>query len=206
MTETAIDEACIRNAFVEGDFELTARLTLQAYSREIFNFLAARMRAPSDAEEIFSMFAEDLWAGLPKFAWRCSMRTWAYTLARNAANRYATAAHRRPQHNVRLSLPGVFSQLVEQVRYSTHIYQRTDAKNRFVALREQLDADDQLLLILRVDRKLSFRDLAFTLSGDPDLDDKAVTREAARLRKSFERVKAQLKLLAQQEGLLDSHD
>jgi RNA polymerase sigma-70 factor, ECF subfamily len=207
MTDPTPDhELSIRTAFDAGDFQTAASAALRAYSTEIFNFLAARLRARSDAEEVYSMFAEDLWNGLPSFAWRCSMRTWAYTLARNAAARYATAPQRRMANNMRLSCPGVISELVEQIRCTTRVYQQTDAKDRFRALREQLDSEDQLLLVLRVDRNLAWRDLAIAMSGDPDLDEETLSREAARLRKAFERVKAALKRLAKQEGLLDQRE
>jgi RNA polymerase sigma-70 factor (ECF subfamily) len=199
-------ERNIREAFDAGNLQAAASATLQAYSTEIFNFLAARLRSPSDAEEVFSMFAEDLWSGLPKFGWRCSMRTWAYTLARHAATRYAIAPQQRAANNVPLSWPGVVSELVASIRRTTHVYQQTDSKNRFRALRDQLDSEDQVLLMLRVDRNMAWRDLAITINGDPDMDEELLTREAARLRKSFERVKAELKRLAQEHGLLDTRD
>jgi RNA polymerase sigma-70 factor, ECF subfamily len=203
MTVAAPDrEQPMRAAFQSGQLEEAASAALRAYSGEILSFLTARLRSQSDAQEAFSMFAEDLWLGLPGFAWRCSMRTWAYTLARNAATRYSSAPHRRPANNIRLSYPGVVSQLVEEVRRTTLAYQRTDGKDRFQALREQLDPDDYMLLVLRVDRGVAWRDLAIMLSGDADLDDASITREAARLRKAFERVKTELKRLAKREGLL----
>ena len=49
---------------------------------------------------------------------------------------------------------------------------------------------------------MAWRDIAITMSGDADLDDDAVSRESARLRKTFERVKSELKRMAEEEGLL----
>jgi RNA polymerase sigma-70 factor (ECF subfamily) len=207
MTESVDEhERVIRKAFDAGDFQTAASSTLQVYSAEIFNFLAARLRSTSDAEEVISMFAEDLWKGLPSFGWRCSMRTWAYTLARHAASRYASSPPQRGRHNLPLSYPGVISKLVESIRHTTRAYQQTDTKDRFRALRDQLDDDDRTLLMLRVDRGMSWRDLAIALNGDPDLSDEALAREAARLRKAFERVRAEIKRLATRDGLLDTRD
>jgi len=202
--EQAEVEQAVRRACEQQDFETAATLTLETYTNEILSFLGARLRSQSDAQEAFSMFAEDLWSGLPKFGWRCSMRTWAYTLARNAANRYAVSPQNRAERNLTLSQPGRLSALVERVRSATHAYQRTEVKDRFRALRERLDADDQLLLILRIDRNMGWRDIAIASSGNADLDDDAIGRESARLRKSFERVKAELKRMAEEEGLLGS--
>lgn len=203
MTDARDDlEQNIRGAWDGSDFEAAATLALQGYGNEILSFLSARLRSASDGQEAFSMFAEDLWNGLPSFAWRCSMRTWAYTLARNAASRYASAPHNRPQRNLTLSSPGRISELVERVRSATHIHQRTDIKDKFRALRERLEQDDQMLLILRIDRDMAWRDIAIAMSGDANLDDDGIAKESARLRKTFERVKAELKRMAEEEGLL----
>jgi RNA polymerase sigma-70 factor (ECF subfamily) len=75
------------------------------------------------------------------------------------------------------------------------------------ALREKLEPDDQMLLILRVDRQMEWRDLALVMSEEADPsaarpDDDVLDREAARLRKRFERAKSELKRLAKESGLL----
>jgi RNA polymerase sigma-70 factor (ECF subfamily) len=199
-------EKPIRDAFNAGNLETAATATLDLYGDEIFSFLTVRLRAAGDAQEAFSMFAEDLWVGLPKFAWRSSMRTWAYMVARNAATRYASAPQRRAARNLALSAPGRVSQMVERMRSATQVHQQTVVKDRVRALRERLDPEDQMLLVLRVDRGLAWRDLAIAMTGDADLDDAALDREAARLRKAFERVKAELKQMAKEEGLLKRDD
>lgn len=195
-------ETLIRDAFDQGDLESAATYALDLYGDEILSFLMARLHRVSDAQEAFSMFSEDLWVGLPKFAWRSSMRTWAYMVARNAATRYAAAPHRREARNLTLSTPGRLSHVVDRLRSATQIHQQTAVKDRMRVLREHLDPDDQMLLVLRVDRNMAWRDLAIAMTGDADLDDAALDREAARLRKAFERVKAVLKDLAKREGLL----
>ena len=203
MTQERADlEQAVRNAWEGRDYDSAATLAIEAYADEILSFLSARLRNQGDAQEAFSMFAEDLWAGLPAFAWRCSMRTWAYTLARNAANRYATSPHQRAGRNVALSRASQLSALVDRVRTATQVHQRTDVKDRFRALRERLEPDDQMLLILRVDRDLPWRDIALAMAGDAELDDDTVARDSVRLRKAFERLKAELKRMAQEEGLL----
>ncbi len=195
-------EQAIHVAFSAGNMEAAATATLDAYGDEILSFLVSRLRSLSDAQEAFAMFAEDLWVGLPKFAWRCSMRTWAYLLARNAGTRYATAPQRRPGRNLALPRTGSLSNMVERMRSATAVYKQTEVKDRFRALREQLSADDQMLLVLRVDRDMAWRDLAITMGGNAEMDDEEITRESARLRKVFERIKRDLKAMAEKEGLL----
>ena len=70
-------------------------------------------------------------------------------------------------------------------------------------LRDHLPTDDQTLLILRVDRDLSWNEVALvmTYDGEAPTDDR-VKRESARLRKRFELVKDRLRTLAEEEGRL----
>lgn len=207
MQETVANpEQAIREAFDAGSLERAASAILSAYGHQILSFIASRLHSQSDAQEAFSVFAEDLWVGLPGFSWRCSARTWSYTLARNAAVRYASAPQRRRERNVPLSCPGSLSALVARFHSTTPHYQRTDIKAQFRSLRERLDPDDQMLLVLRVDRNLPWRDLALAMTGDVELDEATIARESARLRKAFERVKLELRRLAQEAGLLPQDD
>ncbi len=197
-------ELAIRLAFDRGDFDDSATLMLELYSGEILGFLIARSKSASDADEVFAMFAEDLWKGLPGFGWRCSARGWAYTLARNAANRWATSPHNRPGRHETLSRHAQVSKLIDRARTATRPYLRTDVKDEMRALREELPPDDQTLLILRVDRKLSWEELAIVMCDETDAADAAGrARDASRLRKRFERIKDRLRARAREEGLLD---
>lgn len=199
-------EQAIRAAFDAGHMQEAATAVLTLYGDEILSFIHSRSRDRIDSDEAFAMFAEDLWNGLPSFGWRSSVRTWAYTVARNATIRYASSSHRRAARNLRLSCPGAVAALVDQVRNTTECYKRTAVKDRFRALRQQLDIEDQTLLTLRVDRNMSWRELAQTLSGNVDLDEPTIERESARLRKAFERVKRELKRLSESEGLLKADE
>jgi RNA polymerase sigma-70 factor (ECF subfamily) len=192
----------LRKAFDAGRFHDAATWTMAAYGKEILSFLCSSL--PScDAYEAYSMFAEDLWKGLPGFSWRCSMRTWAYTLARNAAFRYKRQPHRRPENRLPLSDLNIVAETPEHVHSSVQLFRQTPIKNRFRLLREQLHPDDQMVLELRVDRNMTWNDLALAMMGDVRLNPAALARESARLRKAFERAKRQLRVLAEREGLLE---
>ena len=202
----AAREAEIKAACDASDHEAAVTILLQTYADELLSFLIARLGDRSHAEDAFSVLAEDLWLSLPKFQFRSSVRTWAYTVARHVAARYARAPARKKDRNLTLSKHAKLSQLVEELRTRTEAYRRTDVKSQARALREQLEPDDQILLTLRVDRGMPWRDLAMVMSaGDPNLaevDEAALDREAARLRKRFERVKGRLRELAREDGLL----
>jgi RNA polymerase sigma-70 factor (ECF subfamily) len=63
-----------------------------------------------------------------------------------------------------------------------------------------------MLLVLRVDRRLDWNELARVLGEaghDACVDPVSLARESARLRKRFQLVKNKLRELARREGLLD---
>lgn len=64
-------------------------------------------------------------------------------------------------------------------------------------MRARLDPDEQTLLILRVDRNLSWKDVAAVMS-EPGHE-----LDAAAVRKRFARLKAKLHRMARREGLRD---
>ena len=95
------------------------------------------------------------------------------------------------------------SGVVQEVRTATLTYLRTETKTRMRALRDSLPEEDQVLLMLRVDRGLAWEELARVVLAADDADADALERESARLRKRFQLVKEKLKSLAKREGLLD---
>ena len=193
-------ESSVRALCDRGDHAGAATALLDGYGEEIFGFLMAVHRDEAEADEVFSRLAENVWTGLPRFAWESSVRTWAYSVARHVSNRA-----RRERHVVR---PGdsFFKDVVERVRTQTASFLRTEKRTRLQALRDSLSEDDRTLLVLRVDRDLSWKDLARILAekdGAEPLDDEALARAAARLRKRFQVVKDQLRETARREGLID---
>ena len=207
MTDTkhAALEREIRSHHDQGDLEGAAEIAVRGYGREIWNFLVAFHRRDEDgASESFSLFAEGLWRGLPGFAWHCSFRTWAYAVARKASLRQRRDARRRAARNKTLPEGSSLSRLVQQIQRDATSSARAERQSRLVALREALPMEDQALLMLRVDRELSWNDLAHVLGdgASTPLEGKSLTREAARLRKRFQTIKDKLRDAAQREGLV----
>ncbi len=184
--EQAIREACQRE-----DWQTAATLALRRYGPEVLGFLVGLANSDQRGREVFSAFCEDLWRGLPGFAWDCSLRTWLYVLARHACSREKRGERRRPR-GVPLSQAPSVAGVAWQVRSGTRTYQQTEVKERVRGLREALPELDRMLLILRVDRELSWRDLArVVLGGSPTPVE--LEREAVRLRKRFQLVKERLR-------------
>jgi RNA polymerase sigma-70 factor (ECF subfamily) len=187
-------ERRLRDEHAHGRMASAATIAIREYGAEVLGFLVAVLRSNEDAAEVFAQFCEDLWSGLPRFRWDSSLRTWAYTLARHAACAFRRDPHRR--RRVGLSEHPEVAELEAHVRTATVTWLCSDVKHRVQRLRESLEPEDQTLLILRVDRQMSWNDVAMVMRGENERSDEDVSRRAAVLRKRFERVKERLRALA----------
>jgi RNA polymerase sigma-70 factor (ECF subfamily) len=200
-------EQRIRALCETGDKKRAATLLLEGYGREVFGFLVARLRDREAASDVFSQFTEDLWRGLDGFRWQCSARVWSYTLARHAASRYIDDVRRRRGRHVPLSRAGPLSEIAERIRTGTRAGAQTEARSRIAQLRESLPVDDQTLLILRVNRKLGWREIAQIMLRDGEShEDEELAKEAARLRKRYQLAKDKLRQMAVEQGLVGGRD
>lgn len=194
-------EAKVHAACDAGRLSDAATLAIESYGPEILGYLVAVTRSESDASEVFAMFSEDLWRGLDKFRWESSLRTWSYTVARNAMHRMLRDPHRRADRRIPLSQSPEAQNVALRVRTRTLPYLRTEVKDRVAELRSELDPEDQTLFILRLNRKMSWNEIASIMIGEREVDDAERKREAARLRKRFERAKEILRDKARERGL-----
>jgi RNA polymerase sigma-70 factor (ECF subfamily) len=207
MSDPRADEvdAAVRRRLDDGDSDGAATAAIRAYGPAIFSLLASLHRSEQEASEVFSLFTEGLWRTLGTFAWQCSLRTWVYAIARKSSLRYRRDARRHGARVTALPEGSEVALLAEQIRTETLPFLRTKARSRIAQLRDALPPDDQMLLVLRVDRGLAWNELATVLRGEDEapLEGDALKREAARLRKRFQLVKDELRELGRAEGLLD---
>jgi RNA polymerase sigma-70 factor (ECF subfamily) len=191
----------VREALERGDERRAVTVTLEGYGPEVMGFLVAFMRDADAAGDVFSQFCEDVWNGLARFRWEGALRAWLYAVARHAALRYRRTSYERRRR--RLEQADAFSELEERIRTQTVEFLRTENRSAVDQLREQLAPDERALLILRLDRKLAWNDIAEIMAdeGAPKTPE-TLRRDAATLRKRFERVKDRLRELARASGLL----
>lgn len=205
--ETAVTERCRA-----GDADGAASELVRGYGPEILGFLVAQLGSEADASDVFSLFCEQVWKGLPSFSFQSSIRTWSYTVARHAAFHHRKASRRRAMREVGAGGSAI-ADVAEAVRTATLPWIRTSTKTRFAALRDDLPEEDRALLVLRVDKGMAWEDIARVLlvtaeGGDEapsEAPPDAIRRESARLRKRFQLVKERLVQRARSEGLL-RHD
>lgn len=176
-----------------GEMTAVAEGALREYGPEVLGLLVALLRDHVAASDVYADFCSSLWVGLSRFRWESSLRTWAYTIARNAAARFRRDPLRR--RGVTLDDCPEVEEIAAHPRTATATFRRTEVKESLSALRRSLDPDDQMLLVLRVDRALAWDDIARIMTGDGETVDDAASRRraAAALRKRFERIKEEIR-------------
>jgi RNA polymerase sigma-70 factor (ECF subfamily) len=198
-------ERDVRALCQRADYATAATEALRGYGPELLGFLHAVHRSETDATDAFAELSEVLWRKLPDFAWESTLRTWAYGIARNVSRTLRRNAARRRRRET----PGIASALenvAEAVRTQTLAFLRTQKRTRMQELRDTLPEEDRMLLVLRVDRKLEWNDLARVLADMENgrtLSDEEIVRAAAKLRKRFQVLKDKLREMARREGLID---
>lgn len=171
-------EDTLRQRFDAGDHPGVVALAIKRYGSELYGFLRGLTRDRVRADDLFAITCERLWRFLPAFRWDSTLRVWAYAIARNEFLRDA----RRPRRETSL-------EALSEAELVTHPdIEDTEDRDRFARLRAQLAPDDHVLLGLRVDREMSWTEIAKVLSGEG-----AEARDAAMLRKRYERLKSRLK-------------
>lgn len=202
--ESQSPEARIHAHWLSNDYQACAVLVLECYGPELYSFLLARFPGKAAlADDAFSEFSEDLWRALPAFEWRCAMRSYCYRLARSAATRVGRTPFNKHQRRVPLSQSPVLEGAVARARTSTAPYLQTALKDEVAKLRESLSESDRELLTLRVDRKLSWREIAFILApGTCQAGSEEERKLEAALRQRFAEIKKRIRRKAQRAGLL----
>ena len=187
-------EQQIGSCLDRGDVKEAATEALRGYGPQILAYLAGVLRDDEAAAEVFSEFSEDLWRGIGAFRRESSFRTWAYRLAWNAARQLARDPFRKRGQRLESS---EWSAIAQEVRSSAASQRQFEIHGGLAKLRTALHPDEQSLLILRIDRELSWKEVAQVMSesGTP-------LNELA-WRKRFERLKIRLHKMAKKEGLLE---
>jgi RNA polymerase sigma-70 factor, ECF subfamily len=193
----------VHEAGATGGFSRAAELTVRGYGPEILGFLTAQLRREDDADDVFSLWSERVLRGLPSFGWECSLRTYCYTIARNAAHNLARDKRARERRERPVLETTEINAVAQQVRTETRPYLRTESKTKLEELRDNLPPEDRMVLVLRLDKALEWKDVARVMLGEEKAGDAAaLTREAQRLRKRFQLVKEQLVEAGRRAGLL----
>jgi RNA polymerase sigma-70 factor (ECF subfamily) len=193
VAEPEVEARCLE-ALDRGDQAGAATLVVRQYGPQLLGYLCSVLRSEADAGEVFSMFSEDLWRGLPGFRRECPLRVWCYRLAWHAAARFLRDPYRGRGRRLETN---ELSRLVEEVRSSVFLGRDQARQATLDRLRAGLSPDERTLLVLRLDRGLAWAEVALVLA-----DEQGRPVDEAALRKRFERLKDKLAQRARDEGLL----
>lgn len=166
------------------------------YGDEILRFLHGFLREGQLAEEVFSQVCLKLCEEAPRFRGDCPGRTWFYYQARFAALALVRKERRKPERRLETAEWSRMSALVEQVRSRTRPYLRTEVKNQFQALRDDLDPEERMLLVLYKYQGLNSIQVAEAMSTP------AQPWTPAQVRKRWQRLKLKIAQLARDRGML----
>jgi RNA polymerase sigma-70 factor (ECF subfamily) len=196
--ETEIRRLCEQRAYNEA-----VALALELYGGELVRFTRAVLRRPDLANDVYSCVCEKLLRNLPRFRWESSLRIWLFRVARNECMEGLRSPIRR-ERVVSQPLP---PDAAQRERSRTKPWLRTDVKEGFRALREQLSPNERMLLQLKVEQGLSWADVAGLLWDQPEPPTReALEKRAVALRQQFKHLKERLKALAVESGLIDRED
>ena len=191
----------VRRLVHAGQPAEAATVALRALGPQILGYLSGVMGSEADADDVFASTSERVWRSLATFEWRCSLRTWFYVVAHREIARFRQRAKRHVEGRVRIS--GLRSVLSE-VRSTLSSTLGTERQRKIAKLRAELPEQDRALLVLRVDRDLSWEEIALVVAereGEEELSEADTKREAARLRKRFQIVRDRLATRVREEKL-----
>lgn len=152
-------------------------LVLRELGPGLRGYLDVVVRHPADAEEAWARATVDVWRALPTFRGQSALKTYVYRIGWHAALKVLRDPYRRRRRS--WSQAG---ELETRGRSQTAAYLRSDVRIEVQAARTLLTPVEQALLTLRIDRGMSWEEVAASLG----------TRAPA-ARKRFERVKAKLR-------------
>ncbi len=177
----------VRELAAAAQYDEATALVIHRFGPEIMGLLVALCHHDSQAGDAYSLFCEKVWKALPAFRFDASVRTWAYVLARRAMADVKRSDARRP-HGGGAS-PSQLPDLCERARSETQSFVKTTRKLELRELRAELSEDDQLLLVLRIDRELPWDAIARVFESSVPGE---TAPAAATLRKRFQRAKLRL--------------
>jgi RNA polymerase sigma-70 factor (ECF subfamily) len=194
MPEAEVEARCLE-ALDRGDHAGAATFVVREYGPQLLGYLCSVLRSEADAGEVFSMFSEDLWRGLPGFRRECPIRVWCYRLAWHAAARFLRDPYRGRGRRLETT---ELSRIVEEVRSSVFLGRDQARQATLDRLRATLSPDERTLLVLRLDRGLAWSEVALVMA-----EEQGAAIDEPALRKRFERLKDKLAQKAREEGLLE---
>lgn len=168
-------EARVREWIARGDAARGLTEVLSIYGPEVYGFLM--VVAPHAARVVYVAVCDGGARELDAFEWHCSLRTWIYAVAHRALREHApseyVSSEKSPARAARDEGP-----------------YRRPPRASVTVLRKALSGTERELLVLRMGRNMSWREIAQIEIGDESAS-RLLAAEAV-LRRRFSRLRAKL--------------
>jgi RNA polymerase sigma-70 factor (ECF subfamily) len=162
MAEVDAEARCLE-ALDRGDHAGAATVLVSEYGPQLLGYLCSVLRIEADAGDVFSMFSEVLWRGLPGFRCECPVRVWCYRLAWHAAAHFLRDPYRGRGRRLETT---ALSRLVEEVRSSVFLGRDQARQATLDRLREGLSPDQRRLALSSFDGTVRMVGLDAAGAGD----------------------------------------
>ncbi len=184
-----------------GAWNEAVEAIITAHGPRLRGFIRAVVMDRVVADEVWAEMTYDVYRGVGSWDRTRPLLHWCWGIARNACRRHARARRRHMRGPAPGTPPRWAFSTSAAIRTPTPVWQTTPARDALDALRATITPDERALLVLRVDKQLSWRDIALVMHAEHSPRGSLTRREAA-LRKRFERLLVRLRALARQRGLL----
>lgn len=187
----------IRACCQRQDAKTATLCALRHHGRELLAFLYGVLG--DDAAEDAN---QELWAAIfssiLSFQGQSRFRTWAYVIAWRICGAFLRDRDRRRLLEPLSAVPELLSDEA-QLRVRCLTGMRATLESAVGRIRQRLAPEERMLLILRVDQELSWREIASILLPDGS----QIEQEEQRLRQRFVRIKNKIRQEACKIGLMD---
>ncbi len=192
---TPLSDDDIRAMVEAGSVGDAVEAIVARYGAGIYGYIRRVVGDDATAADGFQVFSVRLWQSVEGFRWEGSLKGWLYVIARNAAYRGLEDPFRK--RGERLGTQEEAALAARWTRTATQQWQRTEEKGRLWEAVATLPTQDQELLVLRLGRGLSWKEIATVFverdEGSEPASGGDARAEASRLRKRFERLKGRLR-------------
>ncbi len=172
----------VRHLLAAGECDAAATDAIRALGPSTLRYLRALLPDEDDAKDAFSEWAEKVWRGLPSFRGECPLRPWAFRLAYHVAIDAKMQAWRRRRRRLATTEAANLAQSIHTATAVRIERQRSDLRRLVAAL----PPEEQTLIALRIDQRLSWAEIAEVLAGH------GTAPQPAALAKRFQRLKEHL--------------
>lgn len=184
-------ERRVRAELARGEAATASATAVAFFGPDIYGFVTAALAGVRGVLDVYASFVAELPRALREFGWRCELRVFLYHLARVALRRHREGEIGEAGPRATPPAPGQPPPTAGLLRIPP--YRRT-RRLAVATLRSAIAPDDREVLVLRVDRRLRWHELAVTSLGER-ASEPTLRAEARRLRERFHAIRRQMKQL-----------